>query len=486
MFSILHISDLHRSPTEPLDNDALVAALINDRDRYICETPEVRSPDVIVVSGDIIQGESLGASNWERSIKDQYVVASEFLEHLARRFLDGDRSRIVLVPGNHDVCWNTSFRAMQRVVEAEYPQSIPRAISSPNSIYRWRWDDKSLYRIHDLAQYENKLKAYFEFVEGFYRNSTLPLPLDRRRGYQLYEYDSKRIGIVAFESVYRNDCFSTSGAVDAGILGRCSLDMRDRQHNYILKVGVWHHSVQGPPMNNDYMDINSVHGMTGYGFQLGLHGHQHEASASTYNIQLTDRLNMAIVSAGSLCAGARELPRGQNRQYNIIVLSDDFRNARVHVREMTNGDHFSCKRNGLFISGHVDVALLPTVDTVGRDIHPEIANERRISLKAEELVHTGQPDQALELLKSLPLSNNTYQRTLALEAAKQAGSWQWINDFLEGCSSIGDKLLYLKALEQLCEFDKAIQFVGSIDDLDATFRNEIKERLTLLKSMRRK
>ena len=24
------------------------------------------------------------------------------------RFLDGDRSRMVLVPGNHDICWNTS------------------------------------------------------------------------------------------------------------------------------------------------------------------------------------------------------------------------------------------------------------------------------------------------------------------------------------------------------------------------------------------
>ena len=32
MFSILHISDLHRSSEEPVDNDSLLAALLADRE----------------------------------------------------------------------------------------------------------------------------------------------------------------------------------------------------------------------------------------------------------------------------------------------------------------------------------------------------------------------------------------------------------------------------------------------------------------------
>lgn len=51
---MLHISDLHRSRDEPVDNDLLVAALLADRDRYMGETPIVPTPDAIIVSGDLI------------------------------------------------------------------------------------------------------------------------------------------------------------------------------------------------------------------------------------------------------------------------------------------------------------------------------------------------------------------------------------------------------------------------------------------------
>jgi len=33
VFTILHLSDLHRSPDEPVDNSTLLAALVNDQDR---------------------------------------------------------------------------------------------------------------------------------------------------------------------------------------------------------------------------------------------------------------------------------------------------------------------------------------------------------------------------------------------------------------------------------------------------------------------
>ena len=110
MFSILHISDLHRSKEEPIDNNSLIAALLADHDRYMGESPQIPPVGAIVVSGDLIQGAQIGAPNWQQSMEDQYAVAEGFLSELCDRFLDGDRSRMVLIPGNHDVCWNTSRR----------------------------------------------------------------------------------------------------------------------------------------------------------------------------------------------------------------------------------------------------------------------------------------------------------------------------------------------------------------------------------------
>jgi len=47
LFTILHISDLHRSREEPVDNDSLIAALLCDSDRYLGETPAVPQPGAI-------------------------------------------------------------------------------------------------------------------------------------------------------------------------------------------------------------------------------------------------------------------------------------------------------------------------------------------------------------------------------------------------------------------------------------------------------
>jgi 3',5'-cyclic AMP phosphodiesterase CpdA len=102
--SLLHISDLHRDPTNPIGNAALLSSLENDRRRYTSEQePSIRSPDLIIVSGDIVQGIGSGVSDPVKALTEQYDEAAAFLSELARRFVGGDRQRVVLVPGNHDV-----------------------------------------------------------------------------------------------------------------------------------------------------------------------------------------------------------------------------------------------------------------------------------------------------------------------------------------------------------------------------------------------
>ena len=58
MAVLLHISDLHRTSSPRLDNDQLFAALASDAARWDAEG--IPWPDLVVVSGDLIQGARAG------------------------------------------------------------------------------------------------------------------------------------------------------------------------------------------------------------------------------------------------------------------------------------------------------------------------------------------------------------------------------------------------------------------------------------------
>ena len=59
MPTLLHVSDLHRTSGPRLGNDELLAAIASDATRWSREG--IPSPDLIVVSGDLIQGASSSA-----------------------------------------------------------------------------------------------------------------------------------------------------------------------------------------------------------------------------------------------------------------------------------------------------------------------------------------------------------------------------------------------------------------------------------------
>ncbi|MEO7865932.1 MAG: hypothetical protein ABIR63_08740 [Sphingomicrobium sp.] len=171
----------------------MIASLVADADRYVGETPQIPPPKAIIVSGALIQGARLGDTNHATEVNAQYAVAEEFLSLLANRFLDGDRSKIVVVPGNHDVSWNTAFAAMRKLLPKEIPVDILATLNEPDSLYRWSWEERALYKIEDTTLYATRANAYWDFVERFYSGIALPLGLDRNRGFNLFELDEGRI-----------------------------------------------------------------------------------------------------------------------------------------------------------------------------------------------------------------------------------------------------------------------------------------------------
>lgn len=174
MYTILHISDLHRTPGHHVTNDELISALIRDRAAYTGSVRPIRAPDAIVVSGDIVQGVPLGTANSASVLRAQYDEALKFLTELTDRFLAGDRSRVVIVPGNHDIDWNVAKAAM-RLVEAEKaPKDLPQALYELDSIYRWSWKTRELFEVYDQEAYGKRLDAFWDFFEKFYCESSGP------------------------------------------------------------------------------------------------------------------------------------------------------------------------------------------------------------------------------------------------------------------------------------------------------------------------
>lgn len=488
MFTLLHISDLHRSQHEPIENASLLEALLADQDRYLIETPKVPKPDAAIVSGDIIQGVKLGTPNHGDELAEQYGVAYEFLCALAERFFDGDRSRIVLVPGNHDVCWNTARNAMTQLVPEEPPVKAYAELFQASNGLRWDWASRTIFEISDSAAYKGRLDAYWRFIEHFYSGVNLKYPIDRARGFNLFELDGGRIVVAALESVHGNDCFCRQGAIERSVLGACSLAIRDLPQQPILRLAAWHHSFQGPPHGDDYMDIAVVHEMVGNGFRLGFHGHQHQADAAAYAIHLPEELSMAISSAGSLCAGARELPRGTNREYNVVVIDDSYTSARVHVREMTQGNHFGrCGRGVFRVDGFSELHwTLPAGRAGAAPLDPRKFDAVTV-LRAEEALFNGNAAAAVALLEPFGSDINGHARTLFIEAARHSSQTQKLISILQPPQNIGEFVELFGAFLSASMLSEAEALLASAADfgVDANTRDSLRSKLNVKKMMGR-
>ena len=85
--SIMHLSDLHRDPNNPISNDALLNSLIQDVENSTTEEPSIPAPQIIIVSGDIIQGTGKDTEKPDEVLREQYDQAEQFLVALADSLL---------------------------------------------------------------------------------------------------------------------------------------------------------------------------------------------------------------------------------------------------------------------------------------------------------------------------------------------------------------------------------------------------------------
>ncbi|NTI64162.1 hypothetical protein G6L85_21845 [Agrobacterium rhizogenes] len=482
MPTLLHLSDLHRSQADPLDNDTLLAALLSDIDRFALN---YERPSALIVSGDLVQGVRLGEPNFSHEMRSQYAVAFDLIGRLCDELLESDRSRVVVVPGNHDICWNTSTTSVELVAPERYPKPLRQALTNRDGQLRWSWEEQRLYRISDQDAYERRLEAYWDAFERFYAGVILPLQVDRHRGFHLFQLFDKAMVVAAFESTHRNDHLRFEAELATGVVSRCSLELRKLALNPSLLAAVWHHSIHGPPSKDDYLNIETVTEMAALGFQMGFHGHQHLAESTDLSVSIGGGSTMCVVSAGSLFAGWNDLPRGTNRQYNIVRFDTGLASATLHIREMAEGNQFSEMKRGRFLEGKVPLSWSRQLNAVGQ---PAKLDQRRLSElteAVEEATRRRVASPAIGDLLARKPAPATYPRKVLLSGLQVAGDWKAIQSYFWPASNPDEALAVAEAayqLKDLAGLDAVLESGQLRDEYIDTFK--VRREMLLIKGDR--
>ena len=425
----------------------------SDFTRQKNEVPEIGNIDAVIVCGDIIQGSVLGNPSYADEINSQYQAALEFLSEVADRYLNGARSQIVIVPGNHDVDWNTAFSKMTEVSEATQETDLNKYLRLPDTPFRFCYKTRKLYQIEDLIGYEERFRCFNEFISKFYENSDLQFPLHTENTYNLFRLNGSKIVVAGFNSCLDNDCFNPIGKISDKAIGDAYLKIKDADIDHLLAIAVWHHSINGPPASNDYMDINHVREMASRGFKLGLHGHQHKMDVFPETVRLPGEEQILVVSAGSLCVGPSELPEGERRQYNVIEIPDDYASVRIHVREMVAPRTFGPRYLHFFGgNSYDDFKLLNEATMLKRPIEK--------TLLAEKLIAEESFNDAAKLLLSDQAFKTEHGRRLLYEACYMGKLFDIAIENLNPPHSITELVFLVDALCKKNRHENAIQIVG--------------------------
>ena len=331
---VLHISDLHRDPNNPISNSALFDSLENDHRHYTTEqTPAIRSPDIVIVSGDIIQGVKHDAPDAIDQLKAQYGEALTFLDDMAKTFVGGDRERVIIVPGNHDVSAHHFFASLKALdIAPGRNKELVSQLFSPNSSLRWEWSGFQLYEIADRTVYDQRLAAFAEFYETFYEGLR-KYSLDPANQFDIFDFPAFGLTIVGFSSCHNNDIFNRQGDIHPECIAKAGQYLRASELEDRLRVAVWHHNTEGEPMRSDYMDPDIVQNLIDRGFSLAFHGHQHRPQFLDTRFRHGIDRRMTVISAGTLCGG----PAYRfSRAYNVIEFDTTQRTGRLHLRNMQN------------------------------------------------------------------------------------------------------------------------------------------------------
>ncbi|MDR1503617.1 MAG: metallophosphoesterase [Prevotella sp.] len=412
-FTILHISDLHKQNEDDYDN--VLQSLKDDCFGY-CKDFSLSKPEVIVVTGDIIKGGT------PVEINIQYTQVSDFLNKLTEYFLDNDKSRIIIVPGNHDIDWNKSREAM-------IPFKVKNEINvlkllAEDSRIRWSWNDLSLYIIKDESLYNARLDEFIKFFDNFY-GGMFTYPINPKEQYIIFDIPDFDVAFVAYNSCYNNDHLNLIGCINPVCITKSSDRLAELHKKDRLLIAVWHHHVSGLPNENNYLDYRVLRSMIDKNIQIGLFGHQHECHIINEYKNVVDDKQILLLSSGTLYGDKSSLPSGSQRQYNVIEIFPKSTEIRctIHIREDKSLQLYAIpswsngRIEGTSIS-HWSTTLYKTKTDLEIILNSIIADVERGNDKGKAI-------QALIKLDT----NNDYVRKILLEYLEETSNYNLIYQY---------------------------------------------------------
>jgi len=402
-FSILHISDLHRDLQDEINNTWLIDSLARDFERFVEQDPSIMKPSLCILSGDLVYGVKPNAGDATTELTRQYTQAEQFLIGLADRFFEGSRSRIILLPGNHDVNFDDVMKSVQRIDIPTDPINRATLVAElllPNSRLRWSWRELCFYKITDETRYKNRVLHFATMYESFYQNRR-KYPLESERQYDLFDFPDLGFSVVALNSCYNNDPLHPAGAIHPAALTHACRDIGHADRIGWLTAATWHHNLNGGPTKDNYLEAEFLQLLIDAGVSLGFHGHQHlpDCFDERYRLGPSPR-KMTIISASTLCADQQNLRPGVPRSYNIIEVDTVSWTGRLHQRHMVN-ELYSMPVWG---PGHFNITNLSYVDfelCKPLSTRPAQLDVQIVLDKAEKLLGHHKWNEAADVLESV-------------------------------------------------------------------------------------
>jgi small GTP-binding protein len=310
---ILHLSDLHvGAGADPL---SLLQPLEADlKDRY--EGLGVERLDYLVISGDITN----------RAAPEEFEKAREFVSELIARF-GLTSERCILVPGNHDLDWDTEVYVRRRKRQVDIRTLASGTYKEDGDGYYVRDDEKyperfknfSRHFYHPLTQKEYPL-APSEQCLSFFGESRLQF-LAMNSAWEIDEYFTERSSICE-QALSRG--LDAANRELAAAHARGDLQKGDQ----ILRLAVWHHPITG----NEKIQADAFLGrLLQANVRVCLHGHVHEDRADLISPLHPER-KIHVVGTGSFGAPTHHRPESVPRLFNLLEIQRDLRSMRVHTR----------------------------------------------------------------------------------------------------------------------------------------------------------
>jgi hypothetical protein len=240
---------------------------------------------------------------------------------LKRRF-EIDPTRIIIVPGNHDLNWDQSREAYAFKYKHKLPDPLPEGRYIPAG------------EPGVLLCEENLYKQRFVNFSHFYQDVCgTSYPLNCAEQGILHLFPDNRILFLTLNSCWEIDHhYRQRASINSDALTFALDQLQGDQYNDWLKIAVWHHSVTGREM----MDDEFLERLESNGFRICMHGHIHKAIEGYHKYDA--HRGLYIIGAGTFGAPTRQWTPGIPLQYNLLAFDPAAQIITVMTRKREKPD----------------------------------------------------------------------------------------------------------------------------------------------------